>query len=240
MSKVLILVKKELQFYGNSAVAYVVGLMFLLISSVYLFNIRQFVAQDQASLRAYFSIFPFLFSFIIPALTMRTWAEEQRNGTLEVLLTLPFKEIQLVLGKFLALVVLFGGLLVLTLPVPIMVSFLGHFDFGVIAGEYLGMFLLGMAEIALGIYISSLSKNQVVAFLLTTAIALVLTLIDQIGRFTELPGFVVLLLQYLSFGYHSESFIKGIVDSRDLVFFLTITAFFLFLNERQLVLKKWR
>jgi len=239
MSRIKSLYFKEIRYYANSAVAYVVGVIFLAFSSIWLFNIQQFIAQDQASFRAYFGIFPILFTIMIPAVTMRIWSEERRQGTLELLLTLPYRSWQLVLAKFLAPLSLLVILMVLTLPVPLMLSFLGNFDLGVVVTEYLGMILLAATGISIGMFISSLSRNQVVAFLVSVTILLLLTLMDQITHYATLPNFMLAGLQYLSLGYHSEGFIKGILDSRDILYYLLCSALFLFLNERSLVLKKW-
>jgi len=240
MNKVMPLIRKELRYYANSAVAYVVGVVFLVISAVVFFSANHFVAKDQATLRDYFGFMPFLFTVIVPALTMRSWAEEQRQGTLEILFTLPYSEWKLVLGKFLAPFFLTAFLLALTLPVPLSVLPLGHFDIGVIVTEYIGMLLLLAASIAIGIWISSLTRNQVTAFLVTAAALLVLTLVNQLATLTALPGWLAGAINYLSLSYHVDSFVKGLLDSRDLLYFLGLTSLFLFLNERSLVLRKWR
>lgn len=238
MKKIHSLFMKELRYYLNSAVIYVIGVVFLILSAV-IFNYPQFAARDQANLRAYFGVFPLLFTVFIPALTMRIWSEEQRQGTQELLFTLPFAEWQLVLGKFLAPLVIVTALLVLTLPVPVSVSILGNVDLGVLLGEYWGMFVLGAAEISLGMFISSLTKNQIVSFLVSVSLLLGLTLIEYIPREINLPDALSWFLQYISLGYHSQGFIKGVFDSRDLLYYGIFVAFFLFLNERSLVLRKW-
>jgi ABC-2 type transport system permease protein len=240
MNKVMPLIRKEIRYYANSAVAYVVGVFFLVISSVVFFSANHFVAKDQATLRDYFGFMPFLFALIVPALTMRSWAEEHRQGTLEILFTLPFSEWKLVLGKFLAPFGLVVLLMLLTLPVPLSVLPLGHFDIGEIAAEYIGMLLLAAASIAIGIWVSSLTRNQVTAFLVTAASLLVLTLINQLATLTALPGWLADIVNYLSMSYHIDSFVKGLLDSRDLLYFVGLTGLFLFLNERSLVLRKWR
>jgi ABC-2 type transport system permease protein len=240
MNKVMPLVKKEMRYYANSAIAYVVGVFFLVITAVVFFSAQHFVAKDQATLRDYFAFMPFLLTIIIPALTMRSWAEEHRQGTLEILMTLPYSEWKLVIGKFLAPFILVALLFLLTVPVPLSVLPLGHFDLGVIVTEYIGMLLLSSASIAIGIWISSLTRNQVTAFLVTAASLLVLTLINQLATMTALPGILADIINYLSLSYHIDSFIKGLLDSRDIVYFLGLTFVFLFLNERSLVLRKWR
>ena len=240
MNKVLPLIKKEMRYYANSAVAYVLGVIFLVLTSAIFFGSNHFVARDQASLRDYFGFMPFLLTLIVPALTMRSWAEEHRQGTLELLMTLPYTEWKLVIGKFLAPFILISFLFVLTIPVPLSVLPLGHFDLGVIITQYVGILMLASSSIAIGIWISSLTRNQVTAFLISAATLLVLTMINQLATMSALPGLLADIINYLSLSYHIDSFIKGLLESRDIIYFLSLTFLFLFLNERSLVLRKWR
>jgi ABC-2 type transport system permease protein len=240
MNEIMPLIRKEMRYFANSAIAYVAGVFFLVITSVVFFSAQHFIARDQATLREYFAFMPFMLTLIVPALTMRSWAEEHRQGTLELLLTLPYSEWKLVAGKFLAPFLLVVLLFLLTVPVPLSVLPLGHFDIGVIVTEYLGMLLLSAASIAFGVWISSLTRNQVTAFLVTAACLFGLTMANQLASLSAVPGFVADLINYLSLSYHIDSFIKGLLDSRDIIYFLGLTFLFLFLNERSLVLRKWR
>jgi len=239
MSKIIPLIRKELRYYANSAVAWILAVFFLTTSSVVFFAGQHFIAQNIASLRSYFSFFPFLMILVLPALTMRSWAEEQRQGTLEILLTLPIPEWKLVIGKFLAPLLLFLILLAITFIVPISVLPFGNFDIGVIAAEYLGIICLSASSLAIGLWVSSLSSSQVTAYLLSVAILLVFTLVGQVTTLSALPGWLADTINYVSFSWHIAGFIKGIIDSRDLLYFLLVTIWFLFLNERSLVLRKW-
>ncbi|NBC28515.1 MAG: ABC transporter permease subunit [Spirochaetes bacterium] len=240
MKPTLTLFRKELASYFNSPIAYIVVVFFLVFTSVWFFYIQQFVAQDVASLRNYFAIFPIVFIILLPAVTMRSWAEENKIGTVELLLTLPFREGQTVAGKFLGAFALLGLTLVLTVPVPLTISPLGDFATGQIIGQYIGVMVLGSAGIAIGLFISSLSRNQITAFILSAVVLLFLTLVNQVNFILDLPEWLASVFNYLSLDYHFSSFEKGLIDTRDLVFYLALAALFLYLNTKVLVFRKWR
>jgi ABC-2 type transport system permease protein len=159
---------------------------------------------------------------------------------MELLLTLPFSEWDLVLGKFIAAMAELVLLLVLTLPVPLSVMGLGGFDAGVIAGEYFGALLLGSSASALGLFLSSLSKNQAGAFLGSATVLVVTMLINNISAGINLPQATAAAVNFLSLAFHFESFSRGIIDTRDLGFFIISTVLFLFLNTRVILFRKWR
>ncbi len=234
------LVKKELKSYFNSPIAYVVVTAFLVFTSVWFFYLQNFFAQNVASLRAYFAIMPTVFIILIPALTMRIWAEEKKLGTIEVLMTLPYKEYQLVLGKFVSTFIVLIVMIVLTLPVPILLSFMGRFDAGQIFGEYLGVLLIGMTGISIGLFISAVSTNQISAFVSGLIILLFLTLVNQVNQLINLPIWLASVFNYFSLGYHFETFRKGLIDTRDLFFYLIVTGLFFYLNIKVLILNKWK
>lgn len=240
MKQTLTLLRKELASYFNSPIAYIVVIFFLVFTSVWFFYIQQFVAQDVASLRNYFAIFPIVFIILLPAVTMRSWAEENKIGTVELLLTLPFRAGQTVAGKFLGAFSLLVITLALTIPVPLTIAPLGDFETGQIVGQYLGVLLLGAAGLSIGLFISSLSRNQITAFILSAVVLLFLTLINQVNFLVDLPEWLGFVFNYLSLDYHFSSFEKGLVDSRDLVFYLALAALFLYLNTKVLVFRKWR
>lgn len=239
MGKIVAVAKKEIKTYFNSPIAYIVVFAFLIFTSVWFFHIQQFIAVNRASLRAYFGIMPIVFIIIIPALTMRSWAEENRSGTGELLLTLPFREIHLVLGKYGGALALFAVMLLLTLPVALTVQVLGDFEIGQIIGEYIGLILLGASGIAVGLFVSSLTENQIVAFILTLLMLLFLTLVNQINRFMELPVPIAGFFNYLSLDFHFQSFVRGLIDTRDIFFFLLVSFLFIYLNIKVLVFRKW-
>lgn len=240
MKSVMSIVRKEMRSYFNSPIAYIVIVFFLVFTSVWLFYVAQFVSQNTATLRAYFGIMPLVFVGLIPALTMRSWAEEARLGTAEILLTLPYRETELVLGKFFAAYGLLLLVLLLTVFVPFSVTPLGNFERGEIFGEYLGVALLGAAATAIGLFVSSVAKNQISAFILSAVAILFLTLVGQVNTVVDLPSWLASVVNYVSLQFHVQSFIKGVIDTRDLIYFLAITVLFLYLNAKTLVFRKWR
>jgi ABC-2 type transport system permease protein len=163
--RALILARKEILQYLYAPAFYGAAVFFLLFCSVWLFFIQRYFEMDYASMRPYFGIFPIVYIMVIPVLTMKSWAEERKTGTAELLLTMPFTEWDLVLGKFFSVVSVLGMILLLTLPLPLSLSLLGNYDSGVIFCEYLGAFLLGASASALGLLLSALSKNQAGSFL---------------------------------------------------------------------------
>jgi len=170
--KSMVLAKKELFILFNSPAFYGICLFFTLFCSIWLFYMQNFFSMNMATLRPYFSVFPVAFIIVIPIITMKSWAEERKMGSIEILLTVPYSEWELVTGKFIASFGAVAVLLALTLPVPLFILPLGYFDTGVIAGEYLGALLLGASASALGLLLSSLSKNQAGAFLGSAAVLL--------------------------------------------------------------------
>ena len=239
MKNVLAIAKRELRSAFNSPVAYAVILGYLLFSGVYLYFIRGFYAAGQADLRPYFTIMPLVLAFLVPALTMRSWAEERRLGTYELLLTLPFTEGQLVVGKFLSSFALSAIALALTIPVPMAASMLGSFDGGVLVAQYLGVLFEAAAAVAIGEWISSLAKNQVSAFVGSVLALLALVLIDRVSSFLGAGGFVASFLNWLSLAFHYDSFSRGVVDTRDLAYYLSAAVLFLYLAAWGLTRRKW-
>jgi len=239
MTAILSIVRKEMRSYFNSPIAYIVIVFFLVFTAVWLFYVTRFATQDVASLRAYFGIMPIVFIGLIPALTMRSWAEESKLGTEEILLTLPYSESELVLGKFFGAYGLLLLVVLLTVFVPFSVTPLGNFERGEIFGEYLGIALLGAAGTAIGLFVSSIARNQISAFILSAVGLLFLTLVGQVNAIVDLPTWLASVINYVSLQYHVGSFIRGVVDTRDLVYFLVITVLFLYLNVKTLVFRKW-
>ena len=237
--KSIILAKKELFTLSNSPAFYGICLFFTVFCSVWLFYLNSFFAMNQANLRMYFGAFPIVFILVIPVITMKSWAEERKLGSIELLLTMPFSEWELVLGKFFAS---FGAVLILlliSLPVPLSILPLGNFDLGVLFCEYVGVILLGSSATALGLLLSCLSKNQAGAFLGSATALLFTMLANQLTIALSLPSFMAEGINFFSLSFHFDSFSKGIIDSRDLAFFTISTAMFLFLNTRVIIFRKW-
>jgi len=237
--KSLILAKKELFTLFNAPAFYGILLFFTLFCSIWLFYLQQFFSHNMANFRSYFTAFPIAFILVIPIITMKSWAEERKMGSVELLLTMPFSEWELVLGKFFAAFAAVLILLVLSLPVPLSILPLGYFDLGMLAGEYLGSILFGASASSLGLLLSSLSKNQAGAFLGTAAVLLLSMVVNQFTLSLSLPPAVAAGLNFFSLSFHFDSFSKGIIDTRDLAFFAVTTALFLFLNTRVILFRKW-
>ncbi len=239
MNNIVPLVKKELRSYFNSPIAYIVVLVFLVFTSVWFFYIEQFFARDTASMRAFFGIIPVTLVILLPALTMRSWAEEKKLGTVELLLTLPYREGEVVFAKFLASFALFVIMIALTIPVSLTVAPLGNFEVGQIIGEYIGVLLLGSAGLAVGLFISAVSTNQITAFIFSLIVLLFITLANQINLVVNLPKWLASFFFYISLDYHFQAFRKGLIDSRDVLYFLLVTVLFLYVNTKVLIFRKW-
>lgn len=215
------LVRRELRTYFDTPIAYVVLSVFLAITGWFFGN--ALFLQNVASLRSVFSIAPFIFLFFIPALTMASFAEERRAGTLELLLTFPVRDWQVIAGKLLAVAIFLLIAISITFVYAITVSRLGDLDFGATVGGYLGLFLLGLTYAAVGICASSLTRNQIVAFILGFAIIFMLFLLDKVTDFV--PVWLGAIMQYLGSDYHFQNLMRGVIDSRDVVYYLSMTAF---------------
>jgi len=237
--RVLALARKELLSYLGSPAVYGAAVFFLVFSSVWLFHVGEFFAMNVASLRPYFSVFPLVFILVVPTLTMKSWAEERKTGSMELLLTLPFSEWDLVLGKFLSVFALLAMMLALTVPVPLTLLPMGDFDAGVIVAEYFGALLLGASAVSLGLLLSSLSKNQAGSFLGTAAVLMATMLIGRLTFNLNLPHRLSELVNFFSLPFHFESFSRGLLDSRGVVYYLASTALFLFLTTRVILYGKW-
>lgn len=219
MRQIVYVFGKEFKGYFVSPVAYIVIAVFLLVTGWFFFS--TFFVFNQAGLRNFFSLLPFMFSFVVPAVTMRLFSEEMNIGSYEVLMTLPVTLGQVVLGKFLAAVAVIVAMLIPTLAYPLTVSLLGELDWGPVAGGYLGAVLLGAAFAAVGLFSSSLTRNQIVAFIVGMAICFSLALLDRMLFF--MPRQMLGFLGYLSVGTHFRNITKGILDSRDVLYFLSVS-----------------
>jgi ABC-2 type transport system permease protein len=237
--RIMAMTRKELFSYLNAPAFYGVAVFFLLFCSIWLFYFQQFFTRNVASLRVYFGIFPLIFILIIPVLTMRSWAEERKTGSIELLLTLPFSEWDLVLGKFCAAFGLLAMMLILTIPLPFTLFPLGAFDAGVIVCEYIGALLMGASAVALGLLLSALSKNQAGSFLGSAVVLMAAMLISQLTLSLNLPYWLAEIINYFSLSFHFDSFAKGLLDSRDIVYYLASTALFLFATTRVILFRKW-
>jgi len=224
MRKIWSIYKKELRSTFNSPIAYI--LITILLIGVGYFFFQTFFLVGQATLRSFFSYSALAFILFGPAITMRLFAEERKSGTIEPLLTLPVKEWQIVLGKFLAGWTLLLVFLLLTLAYPISISFIGDLDIGPIIGGYLGLLLLGGVYVALGLFTSAITRNQVVSLVLAFFIGLLLYLLDLLLPF--IPESLQNLVAYIGIDTHFKSIARGVIDRRDLVYYLSLSIFLLF------------
>ncbi|MGD2270827.1 MAG: ABC transporter permease subunit [Desulfobacterales bacterium] len=216
--------KKEFKTYFISPIAYIVISIFLLVTGWFFFS--TFFIFNQASLRNFFSMLPIIFAFVVPAITMRLFSEELNIGSYETLLTLPVTFLEVVAGKFLSAVVFIAAMLIPTLAYPITVALLGQLDWGPVIGGYVGAILLGAAFAAIGLFASSLTRNQIIAFIIGVAICFGLTLIDKMLFF--MPRSTLGVLVYLGADHHFQNIAKGIIDSRDVLYFLSVCFFGLY------------
>jgi len=209
---------KELKDYFVTPIAYIVITIFLVVTGWFFFS--TFFLYNQASLRNFFNLLPMIFSFVIPAVTMRLFAEELSKGSYELLRTMPITFGDMIVGKFLAGVVMTVAMLLPTIVYPISIAFLGDLDWGPVIGGYLGAILLGGAFSAIGLFASAVTHNQIVAFIVGAAICFALTLVDKMLFF--FPEAILNIVEYLGADYHFSNISKGIIDSRDLIYFISV------------------
>ena len=224
--------KRELGGYFTSPIAYVFLVIFLLLTGFFTFTVGNFFERGEASLVSFFTWHPWLYLFLVPAVGMRLWSEERRLGTLELLLTMPITAWQAIVGKFLASWAFLGLALALTFPVVITVNWLGDPDNGVIFAGYVGSFMLAGAYLAVSCMTSAMTRNQVISFILSVMICLFLILAgytpvtDLLTRFAN--PVVTQVVAAFSVMTHFEGFQRGVLDTRDLVYFASVMGFALF------------
>ena len=242
MNPTFVLFKRELRSYFTTPVAYVFIVIFLLLAGSFTFYIGSFYERGQADLEPFFTFHPWLYLFLVPAVSMRLWAEERKSGTIELLLTLPITMWQAVLGKFLAAWAFIGIALALTFPLWITVNYLGDPDNGVIITSYLGSLLMAGAFLAIGACISAATRNQVIAFILTVVVCFLFLLAGfplVLNFFSSwAPQGLVDAVSGLSFLSHFSAIAKGVIDLRDLVYFGLTIAFWLYASAVVIDLKK--
>lgn len=242
MRNTLVIFKRELVGYFATPVAYVFLVIFLLLAGMMTFFAGDMFQRGQADLQPFFSFHPWLYLFLVPAISMRLWAEERKSGTIELLLTLPISMTEAVLGKFLAAWCFTGIALVLTFPMWLTVNYLGTPDNGVIVASYVGSLLMAGGYLAIGACISALTRNQVIAFVISVAVCFVFVMAGfplVVGLLKGwAPQGLVDVVASLGFLTHFDAITKGVIDLGDLVFFVSLMAFFLFANAVVLDLRK--
>lgn len=236
MNAAFTIAKREIRTYFNSPIAYIVLTVFLLLAG-YLFFGSLFI-ERQAELRSYFNLMPLLLAFIVPAIAMRLIAEEKGSGSLEMLITMPVPDWQVIVGKFLAGMALLAVLVGLTLFYGVTVMAVGPLDKGPAIGGYLGILLMGGAYMAIGVMASTFTRNQIVAFIIAFAISFALYLFYRLLPIA--PESLRPVLSYLSIESHFEAISKGVIDSRDIVYYLSVMAVSLLIATLSLESRKWK
>lgn len=244
MNPVSAVLRRELRSYFVTPVAYVFLVIFLVLAGILTFYAGDFYERSQADLQPFFVMHPWLYLILVPAITMRMWAEEAKGGTLELLLTLPLTLWQAMLGKFLAAWLFMGLALALTFPIWITVNYLGSPDNGIILAGYLGSWLMAGAFVAIGACVSALTRSQVIAFILTALVCVLLILVGQpqVLDFFQgaLPRKLVNAVAHLSMLRHFSSIARGVLDVRDLLYFVLSTIGWLVAGVLLLDLKRMR
>ncbi|MBI5362207.1 MAG: ABC transporter permease subunit [Planctomycetes bacterium] len=241
MRNIVTIAKRELGGYFSTPVAYVFIVVYLLLAMGLTLFITRFYEREQADLLAFFTWHPWVYLFLVPAVTMRLWAEERRQGTIELLFTLPVTLAESVVGKFLASWAFTGIALALTFPIWITVNYLGKPDNGVILSSYVGSFLMAGAYLAIGSFVSACTKNQVIAFVVSAVLCLIFVLAGLPGVMdvlSALPDVVLQTMRSFSFLTHFESIQTGVIDLRDITYFLSLIATCLVVNAIVLDMKK--
>lgn len=237
MNTILTITKKELKSFFNSPIAYIFLCIFLISSSFLFF--WDFFLRGQASMRGFFAWLPVLFLFLVPAISMKMWSEEKKMGTIELLMTMPVKDMDVVLGKFFACFIFLSIAIFLTFPIIITVDYLGEPDFGPIIGGYIGTLLMGAAYLAIGLFLSSVTKNQIIAFIVGLAICFTFFIIGQPWITHLVPRTIAPFLNYVGIGSHFENIGRGVVDSRDIIYYFSVIVIFLYLNKLSIESRHW-
>jgi len=218
MSQIKHIAIKEFKDYFVSPIAYIVISIFLLVTGWLFFS--SFFLYGQANLRNFFNLLPIVFAFVIPAVTMKQFAEEIRSGSYELLLTMPVTKRDVILGKFFACLAFIAALLIPTFAYPVTILFMGQLDMGPVIGGYLGALCLAGSFIAIGLFSSVLTKNQIVSFIIGMSICFTLTIINKMLIF--IPESVLGFFNFLSIDHHFSNISKGIIDTRDILYFISV------------------
>ena len=236
MNNIIQIFLKEIRSYFNGPMAYIFLVIFSLVTGYFFSN--TFFIFGQSDMRALFQIIPLVYLFFIPAITMGIISKEKNIGTMEVICTLPIKDYEFVIGKYLAAItLLFVGLLLTIVMFTNLIAVGTDIDYGAIFTGYLGLFLAGSVYASMGLFASSLTDNQVVGFIIAIFFVLIFFLIDKLLIF--MPNSIAWILQYLSIDYHLSNISKGVIDTRNLLYFLSMISLFLLLTIESLGSRKW-
>jgi ABC-2 type transport system permease protein len=242
MQRTFSIARREFFAYFNSPIAYIILTVFLLAVGILFFIMSGFFIVNEATMRGFFNafhhpMFP-VFPLFAAAVTMRLISEEKRQGTFEILVTLPVRDSEVILGKYLAALMFLVAVLLLSLGYPITVSMAADMDWGPILGGYLGLLLLGGTYLAIGLLASSITEHQIIAFFVSIVISFFFYYVNYFSTFA--PAGLASFVQYISFTYHFNNLSRGVVDSRDVIYFLSITVAALMGAILSLKARKWR
>jgi ABC-2 type transport system permease protein len=237
MTNALTIARREFGAYFNSPIAYIFIVVFLLISG-YMFFTEVTIGTAQADMRPLFGLAPLIFAFFAPSVAMRLFSEERASGTLEMLLALPLTDWQVVIGKFLAAVGLIATTLLFTVPYALFVAAYGNLDWGPVIGGYLGLLLMAGGYVAVGLMTSVWTKNQIVGWVLGALFCFALFLMGKLLQ--VVPLWLAPTIQALSFDYHFQSIARGVIDFRDLLYYLSLIAICLLVAKTSLESRRWR
>ena len=232
MNQIRTIAAKEFKDYFISPIAYIVITLFLIVTGWFFFS--TFFVFGRADLRDFFALLPTVFAFFIPAITMRLFSEEKNVGSYETLLTMPVSFTQVAVGKFLAAVAFTAAMLLPTLTYPVIIAFIGELDLGPVIGGYLGAILLSAAYCSVGLFASALTRNQIVSFIIGAGLCFALTIMDRLLFF--MPEKIIAVIQYLGAQSHFLNISKGIIDSRDILYFASVV--FVFIYSTDIVMQK--
>ncbi len=235
MKKAMPIFRREMAAYFFSPMAYIVISVFLLLTG-WFFSSNLFLSGD-SSLRSVMGVIPFIYIFFIPAISMRLLSEEKKSGTIELLVTLPVSDIDIVLGKYFAALGLLVVSILFTLPYALTIIMFGDPDIGMMISGYVGLILMGAAYLSIGVFASTVTKNQVVSFIIAFVIIFALWLINKFLMI--MPSYLVPLLQFLSIDYHYNNLGRGVIDSRDVIYYLSLIVFMLSLSRLSLESRNW-
>ena len=237
MGTIYTIFKKEFLGYFTSPMAYIFLVVFSIVNGYFFSN--TFFLIGQSDLRSLFNIIPMVYLFFIPAITMSLIAKEKNAGTMEVLCTLPIKDYELIIGKFLSSIsLILVGLFFTSIHLITLIKFGTNIDYGAVFTGYLGLFFVGALYASIGTFASSLFDNQVVSFIVAVFIVLIFFLFDKLLIFV--PSFLAGFIQYLSVGFHASSISRGVIDSRNIIYFISVIGFFLFMTIQILNSRKWK
>jgi ABC-2 type transport system permease protein len=234
-SNIRAIFRRELRSFFNSAIAYVVIVVFLAI--IGWFHTSNLFLANIATLRLMFEMVPAVFLFVIPAITMRLLSEEKKSGTIELLTTKPLHDAEIVLGKFLAAWALIGVALLLTLVYYITIAMLGKIDNGPVIGGYCGLMLMAGVYVAVGLFASSLTENQVIAFIIGFVFVFILFMLDKVLIY--IPESIASVVEFLGIDYHFGNITRGVIDTRDVIYFLSLLGFMVYMTVLSLGRRKW-